>query len=987
MTSFTLWITLLVLGALATALLVRKRFALRVTLPILLPPWLVLLLAGLPWLVPTRLPWVVHVTPWLIAPLGAALLIVGLRGRELRERLTARRALLHALGVGLALATIALLLAETEGLTWKNDQARILVWDVSRSAERAGVTSLRRDAELHLAEASMQPGDRLGMVEVAGRAELTLPLHAKGSPIAHLTTDLPRDATDLEAGVLRALAEIDNTGGRIVLVSDGIENHGDVLRAAMQARAREIAIDIVVLDYTPPADIELHALYAPSRAPAAQAFDLRIETATSGDAARTASLVLKRDGQPWQTRRVQIAPGHDVLRVPVREDEAGVHRYEAELLSDEGDAIVENDRKIAFVDVVGAKSAWIVGPNGTASQTLHTWLSAAGFEVHHSGGDELTDVAAFSARDLVVLVDVPARNLGAARLQALAHAVTDVGTGLLLVGGAHAFGPGGYAGTPLEEIAPVTFDLKKDKNKPSLAEVITIDYSGSMSADAGGRSKLDLANEAAARSAALLAPGDRIAVAHVDTEVSWTIPLTVIDGADLSPKIRAVQPGGGGIYTDLALRTAYAALRGTPATELRHVLLFADGADAEQITDCARMAAGALATDHITTSVVSLGRGSDSAELERTSTAGGGRFYLVEDARTLPEVFSQETVMASRRAFREEHVLAQIGADAPYLQGPTPLALPSIDGYVVTLAKPGARLALVGVEDEPLVADWPHGLGRTAVLTTDLGGRWAKAWNGSADAARVVSQLALLLARAPTPPSARVTTSLERGAIRVDAHWANAEATSTLFARVLGPNGEAHELALDEIARGSYEGQVRPRESGTYVVTLVHKRGDGDEQLLARSAIVLGASDELAPRPSNRALLERIAYDTGGTVRITLENLFAGERHYYATHTEWSHGLLLVLAALVVLLVATRRLVLPSLPVRTTSTVQTPAPTAATQLAPLRARRQAPTTTPTPVVIARAEPAATKPDPTPAEGPRALSAAERIAKRRRGELP
>ena len=58
---------------------------------------------------------------------------------------------------------------------------------------------------------------------------------------------------------------------------------------------------------------------------------------------------------------------------------------------------------------------------------------------------------------------------------------------LILMGGDRSMGPGGYARTTIEEISPVAFDLKQDKRRASLAEVIAIDFSGSMGATVGGQ--------------------------------------------------------------------------------------------------------------------------------------------------------------------------------------------------------------------------------------------------------------------------------------------------------------------------------------------------------------------------------------------------------------------------------------------------------------------------------------------------------------------
>lgn len=969
------------------------------------PSTLVLLAAGLDFVAAgARLPFHVGFTPLLLLPLFAAALVLWLRGTELDGRLARGRARVHGPVIGIAFGLLALLLADAEGLVWKKDQVRVVVWDVSRSAERAGVTALRRDAELRLAEQSMQSGDRIALVEVAGRAELTVPIHGKGQATTRIETSLPRDATDLEAGLRRALAELPaDVAAKLVLVSDGVENHGDVLRALAPARARGIAVDTVLVEYAPPDDLELHAVRAPSRAATAQPFDLRIETATgaaSTEGRVAAEILIERDGVPWQKRQLHVARGHDVVQIPIEESEAGFHRYSVELSAGAANAIRENDKKTAFVEVTGPKTALLLSGNASRSQ-IPAWLRDAGFQVKIASADRaLDDIADFSATDLIVLEDLPAASLGEGRIRALARAVTEVGTGLLMVGGKHAFGPGGYAGSPLEAVSPVSFDLKKDKNRPPLAEVIVIDYSGSMSADVGGQTKIALANEAAARSAGLLSPGDLLAVAHVDTAVKWTVPLGVIqDGKSLAPTIRAVEAGGGGIYSEVALSAAYGALRALPTGTLKHVLLFADGDDAEEIARCPAMAAAA-ARDDITTSVVSLGRGIDSTMLERTSSSGGGRFYLVEDARTLPEVFSQETVLASRRAFREQRFTPVVTSDSAFLRGVR--GLPELDGYVVTTPKPGARTSLTGVEDEPLIADWTRGLGKVGVLTTDLGGLWSNAWLSSVEAIRLTAQLAVTLARTPAPPGTRLVTTQRRGEIAIEAtdvRDGKGDDGTTLIARVLGPDGSEREIVLDEVARDTFEGRAHPETTGTHVVTLLRRRvaaragSEGPEQsdqLVGRSAVVLGSSDELAPRPSNRALLERISSETGGSVRATLEKLFEGERRTYAVHTDLSAYLLALLAASWVLMVALRRLVLPSFRRRPGLAG---APGLGAEVAALSLARRAKVNRPAPrraehvplVAKAPSKPAAA-PAPTPPTDPsptRELTAVERIAQRRR----
>jgi hypothetical protein len=89
--------------------------------------------------------------------------------------------------------------------------------------------------------------------------------------------------------------------------------------------------------------------------------------------------------------------------------------------------------------------------------------------------------ADFADADLVVLVDQDATApAAAARLDALASAVVDGGTGVLIVGGPRAFRAGGYAATPLERIAPLS--SRPDRGRDVR---VLLDASGSM--EQGGR--------------------------------------------------------------------------------------------------------------------------------------------------------------------------------------------------------------------------------------------------------------------------------------------------------------------------------------------------------------------------------------------------------------------------------------------------------------------------------------------------------------------
>ena len=96
-----------------------------------------------------------------------------------------------------------------------------------------------------------------------------------------------------------------------------------------------------------------------------------------------------------------------------------------------------------------------------------------------------------------------------------------------MTGGKQSFGSGGYFGSPVDELLPVSMELRTEHRKLAVAMAIVMDRSGSMAASvASGVSKMDLGNEGAARAIDLLGPQDAISVLAVDSEPHTIIPLT-----------------------------------------------------------------------------------------------------------------------------------------------------------------------------------------------------------------------------------------------------------------------------------------------------------------------------------------------------------------------------------------------------------------------------------------------------------------------------
>ena len=709
--------------------------------------------------------------------------------------------------------------------------------------------------------ARMGPHDQAGIVTFGGRPALATPA-APRIAAGDLGVGPEPDATDIGAALDLARSVLPPDGTRrVVLLSDGGENAGDAAAAARAAGAAGIPIDVVPLGGPPPADVLVDDVVAPQEVRPGETYEIRAVLRAT-DAA-SATVTLRRDGVTSAVREVSLAPGQTAVRFSEIALNSGPIRYTVDVDSSPS-AIPGNKHGEALVVVRGRPRVLLVA-DGT--RPLAAWLRGQGLDVDVRTPDGVPaspfGLAPYAG---VVLDDVPAIRLSRAQQEALRTFVAASGGGLAAVGGPHSFGIGGYAGTPIEAALPLKMDVRQTATLPTVAIVLVIDTSGSMEAFGTQLAKEELAKEVAASVIDHLGEHDLIGVITFDQEYRWLVPMTEVRNRSRVLEEIARLTAGGGTLMYQPLQAAHNALRNSPA-RLRHVIVMSDGlTDPGPPGTSFHTLASAMARDRVTLSTVAIGHDADLALMRNLATWGLGRTYFAKDLYAIPEIFTSEAFLAMRSYLIEARSPLSRSGPGPTLAGLS--APPPIDGYVATVPKAGADVALASPRHDPVLATWQYGLGRAVAFTSDDGARWTSGWAAWPDLARFWSQAVRWMLRDEgTGLYAQTAASGGEGRVVVDARRPDGAPWSGLVVsgRVTAPDGRERSVPLTESVPGRYEGGWPAAAPGTYTVTMAVR--DGAAVIGTRIAgLVVPYSPELRPAPGGPALLSRIVETTGGAV-------------------------------------------------------------------------------------------------------------------------
>ncbi|MEX0818328.1 MAG: glutamine amidotransferase, partial [Pirellulaceae bacterium] len=510
-----------------------------------------------------------------------------------------------------------------------------------------------------------------------------------------------------------------------------------------------------------------------------------------------------------------------------------------------------------------------------------------------ASNDLFSSLAELQTYDSVVLANVPrgsgddadsVASFSDAQIQMLVRNTEQLGCGLIMLGGADSFGAGGWSNTELEKAMPVDFQIKNAKIRAVGALALLMHASELAEGNFWQKEVAGVAIKA-------LGPMDYCGLLHWDIGGDrwlWGEPQGLIQVGSrrdmMLARLGRMQPGDMPEF-EPAMKKALLSFNRVNAS-VKHMIVISDGDPSPP--GFATTANYKKANIQVSTVAVGTHGPAGSKVLQDLALATGGRYYVVKNPKALPKIYQSEVRRVARPLVFEPDapVTPQIvDRSHEIVQGID--SLPPITGFVLTTAKDSPLVETLILSPQPqdernatIMAAWTYHLGRTAVLTTDTGKRWASRWTDWENYDKLFTQLVRWSMR-PVNDQGKFTvaTDVRDGKVSVIVTALDKEDEFLNFLNMsssaLDPQLAAQDIKIQQVAPGRYVGEFDAAQDGNYFITI--SPGPGHAPLL--TGVNVPYSSEFRDRETNMVLLKALAATKprGGKPGALIEQPASGE--------------------------------------------------------------------------------------------------------------
>ncbi len=761
------------------------------------------------------------------------------------------------------LGLFAMVLAEPRAVRSRDVMSAIYLVDVSDS-----IQSDSTDASLRYVLQSVQhkpTRDEAGLIIFGKTPAVELPPRMS-FPFEALNSQLDRGATNVEQALSLAAAMLpEDNQGRLVLISDGSQTEGSLVRVLDELKSRGIAVDVLPIDYSYTQEVWLERLELPQAVKLGETYEAAMILSSLADGKGT--LILKENGQTIAEQEVEYKAGKNRFTVPIALRSPGYYEYTASIeVPRTEDSLAQNNSVMNYIFVEGeGKTLLVTDAQGDPRdwQKLEQAIREAERSVETIVSDDLPrDAAPLRAFDCIIFVNVPHDAFDALQLQALRDAVYNFGVGFLMVGGRNSFGPGGWHRSVVEDILPVTMDVSQRKVLPKGALAIILHTCEFPEGNTWGKRITKQAIK-------VLGAQDEVGMlAYTRNGEEWVFNLRPAGEYDqIVPLIEGAEIGDMPSFAN-TMQLGLVGLQDSDASA-KHMIIISDGDPAPAPPPLIQK----FRDSQISVSTVSIfpHGGNEILNLRLVAESTGGRYYSVnDDPNRLPAIFIKESKTLKRTMIRNEQIRPEVNFPSPILKGLEDM--PDLKGYVLATSRERAMTILQSPPDkddptqvDPLLAVWQYGIGKTAAFTSDLSPNWGAFWYDWEKYQAFVKQLLTDISRVRKEGSLRLSTHTNGGeAVIVVEDFHPDESFLEMQARIMGPGDKGENLALKQVGPRRYQATVPLWGHGRYHVAVNGKGGEREDQVFG--GFVVPYSPEYLRFRSNRQTLNEIAERTSGEI-------------------------------------------------------------------------------------------------------------------------
>ena len=649
-----------------------------------------------------------------------------------------------------------------------------------------------------------------------------------------------KSATNIEEAINTSFSLFDkNASKRIVLITDGEENKGDLLNSVVLLNKENIDLKVYKVSNESGNEVYVESVKVPDNISIGEEFT--VTTTIESNVQTKGKLTLFSGRDKKAEEEVEIQKGTNTFVFKDVQTTGGFKNYRVLIETDEDTNGINNEYS-CFTNVIAPPNILVIqGKENSALGVIEILKNTScnyNIVSPNSAPRNLNELLEYKT---IVLCDVHKDDLNSGFMDNIESYVKDYGGGVVTFGGENSYALGGYKNTSLEKILPINMDKKGKNEVPPISISLIIDKSGSMSSGNGEVSKLTLAKEAAMNALDSLRESDEINVIAFDDTYQNVVEMqSVGDIKNIKEMIGGITVGGGtSIYP--ALEQGYKAQLNSKG-KIKHIILLTDGEDSFSLSNYTSLV-NDIKNEGITLSTVSVGEDANESLLQTLANQGSGRYYHTDKYTDIPRIFAREVLLSAGTYIINEEFTPSISSNSEILSGiNTKEGIPNLKGYIGTSIKENATEILTSNHHEPILASYRYGIGKTVSWTSDINGQWSSdylTWNKGAQ----LIKNAIYWTIPELSDEGKLSISQEGNEALIEFYSDSNLEGSKIKAIYNSESGSNGEIELIEEEPGKYTGKVKLDEIGFYNFN-VREEKDGEIINNYTGAFSLQYSDE-----------------------------------------------------------------------------------------------------------------------------------------------